>query len=143
MSFVCPHCQLSGSLEIAHSIALPPDSMSDDIILQIVACSRCQFRNVAVYEESRRGALDSEAWDHRGYLAQAGDVESLESKIKHCPAPSDDDCPCAIHVELAVRSPGGRWLLSNLINWQGTFRMELAAQPGAASREDSPTADGK
>ncbi len=141
MPFVCPQCQFSGTLEIARSIALPPDSMSDDIILQIVTCSRCRFRNVAVYEESRRGALDSESWDHRVYVAQAADVESLESKIKQCPAPSDDDCQCAIHGELAVRSPGGRWLLSNLINWQDTFLMELAAQPGVVKREDSPTAD--
>jgi hypothetical protein len=59
MSFVGPECH-ANSLAITQSIELPPDGRSDEISLQIVACQACGFAGTAVYEESRRGALDSE-----------------------------------------------------------------------------------
>ena len=55
MSFACPEC-LTKSLKITAKLELPPDSRSDEITVQVVACSRCGFAGVAVYEESRRGA---------------------------------------------------------------------------------------
>ena len=67
MAFTCPECGFPKALKIVLSITLPPDSRSDDIIVQTVQCDLCQFRAAAVYEESRRGGFDSESWEHRGY----------------------------------------------------------------------------
>ena len=64
MSFVCPECR-GASLEIGPRMQLPSDSRSDDIAVQVLQCARCDFRGVAIYEESRRGASDS--WQHFGY----------------------------------------------------------------------------
>jgi hypothetical protein len=48
MSFECPKCLAPESLDILDSIALPADSRSDEIILQIVGCGRCGFQALAI-----------------------------------------------------------------------------------------------
>ena len=68
MAFLCPACDAAGGLKITRRLELPPDSRSDEITLQIVRCRRCNFEGLAIYEESRRGALGDEAVDHRGYM---------------------------------------------------------------------------
>ena len=60
MAFVCPECHMPGALRITVSLQLPADSRSDDIALQIVECAHCQFKGIAIYEESRRGPLESD-----------------------------------------------------------------------------------
>jgi hypothetical protein len=98
-----------GALEIIASIQFPPDSRSDDIYLQVVVCGRCGFRGLAVYEESRRGAMDSESWDHTGYRLEPAGLESIVQAIESCPEPNNQACTCSAHRDLGERDAAGRW----------------------------------
>jgi hypothetical protein len=109
MPLNCPVCSIDRSLKIVLAMALPPDNRSDDIILQVVRCSQCGFRGLAVYQESRRGALDSESWEHIAYQVPTSDVKAISSVIRSCPAPKDQRCQCAAHLKLGQRDAGGRW----------------------------------
>ena len=99
--------------------------MTDEITLQVVACSECPFEGLAVYEESRRGSLDSESVDHRGYLASPGDVQTIHRLIESCPRPRDPRCRCNAHARLGSRNALGRWDGLEQMRHLGTFRMEL------------------
>ena len=125
MAFVCPECIIRGSLKITHSMELPSDSRSDEIAVQIVECSHCKFRGAAVYEESRRGALDSESVDHRGYKVKKTDLKSLTDKIKACPDPKNARCQCPSHRSLSQTDSWGRWQGLADIEYQDTFPMDL------------------
>jgi hypothetical protein len=102
MSFQCPECQ--GALRITARLELPPE-----ITLQIVACQDCGFAGIAVYEESRRGALDSESVDHRGFRIDAGNLAALRKQIRSCPERSNPRCLCAAHQALGRKDNSGRW----------------------------------
>lgn len=121
-NFECPECQTS-SLTISLYITLPPDSRSDDIILQIVRCRHCHFRAAAVYEESRRGGFDSESWDHRGYRISAEELAELNRLIKSCHGKRDKHCDCPAHQALSHKNEYGRWQAPFEINWQQSFLM--------------------
>lgn len=125
MSFACPDCLTPDSLDVTLSIALPPDSRSDEIVLQIVECSHCGFRGAAVYEESRRGALDSDAWDHTGYRLREGQWTPLIDTIRRCPNPRDERCRCAAHRALGRTEAGGRWQGLARFDPREAFRMRL------------------
>ena len=103
----------------------PADARSDDITLQIVICSACGFQGIAVYEESRRGALDAEAVDHRGYRVEAGRLRTLIALMGQCPRPRDGDCQCAAHAALG-RTQGGYWRGLDEVETLGSFPMRLA-----------------
>jgi len=107
--FVCPKCSHHGSLKIVLSIELPPDSRSDEITLQIVECSDCRFAGIAVYEESRRGPLDSESFDHTGYYASRDKLRDLGKAIRSCPEPRNPRCQCPAHQTLGKTDASGRW----------------------------------
>jgi hypothetical protein len=107
--FVCPECSGHGSLKIVLSIELPPDSRSDEITLQIVKCSNCQFAGIAVYEESRRGPLDHESFHHTGYRVGRSQLRDLRRAIRSCPAPKNPSCRCSAHQMLGRTDAGGRW----------------------------------
>lgn len=123
--FVCPECREVGSLNITSAIDIEYDSRSDEISLQIVECSACGFRGVAVYEESRRGALDSESVDHYGYKMDEVEIESLLALISHCPRPRDESCACQTHQTLSRRNETGRWNALDDFKPSGYFLMEL------------------
>jgi hypothetical protein len=123
MAFTCPDCLVSGALTITKSITLPPDSRSDDIILQIVRCRRCQFRGAAVYEESRRGGFDTESWDHRGYRLARKDLDTLDRLITDCPTRNDGRCNCQSHRALAKKNEYGRWQTPFEADWERSFPM--------------------
>ena len=125
MAFVCPNCGFPQALMVDRSINLPPDSRSDDIVLQTLRCDLCRFRGAAVYEESRRGSMDSESWDHRGYMVSDGDVEWLSAMIDHCPELKNKRCGCKTHKELSRKDDSGRWLMPENITWEETFPMRL------------------
>ncbi len=108
MSFTCPDCQRPDSLHITHKLELPPDGRSDEISLQIVACDDCEFRGMAVYEESRRGASDS--WHHDGRMVAAADVERLTNDISQCPQPGSSRCDCEVHETYGKTNEYGRWV---------------------------------
>jgi hypothetical protein len=123
MAFVCPNCGFPQALKIEGSIALPPDSRSDDIILQTVRCGLCRFFGAAIYEESRRGGMDSESWDHLGYALRAGDFEWLSSLINNCPDNRNKNCQCPVHKELGKKDQFGRWLRPEGFSREESFPM--------------------
>ena len=108
MPFQCPECRQS-ALRITHRLELPPDARSDEITLQVVRCSQCRFEGLAVYEESRRGALDDESYSHTGYEAKKAALSALKVAIARCPDPGDPRCACAAHEEYGRRDTHGRW----------------------------------
>ena len=128
MAFVCPECLTPGALHITASLQLPADSRSDDIALQIVECANCQFEGIAVYEESRRGALDAEAWEHTGYRVRSESVQRLREAVRQCPAPSDTDCQCPIHRQIGRADPRGRWQGLDDLETLDAFPMRLVRE---------------
>jgi hypothetical protein len=109
MPFLCPDCA-AGSLEIVGALELPPDRWWDERALQALACARCGFRGLAVYEESRRGALDSEAVEHGGLRVGAETVVALLGGLAACPAPGNAACRCAAHERWGRAAPSGEWV---------------------------------
>lgn len=126
MPFFCPDCSAPGSLGIVRSLELPPDSRSDEITLQVVECSRCGFAGIAVYEESRRGALDSESFDHVGYRVGADDLKALREAVETCPAPDNWRCGCSVHRRLGRKDASGRWTGLDDLRREGTFAMRIS-----------------
>jgi hypothetical protein len=124
MPLRCPECT-NRSLNIVLSLELPSDSRSDEITLQIVDCRRCAFGGLAVYEESRRGALDSDSFDHTGYRIAAPDLAAVRKLMQRCPRPKDPRCRCAAHRRLGNRDASGRWKRLEGIEVEGAFRIEL------------------
>jgi hypothetical protein len=108
MGFLCPDCNRD-AINIVSSLELPADSRSDEITLQIITCEHCAFEGIAVYEESRRGALDSESYDHRGYHVPTDALRTLKRAIRQCPANKNRRCACKTHQTLGAKSPSGRW----------------------------------
>jgi hypothetical protein len=109
MPFVCPSCKKIGTFAITVSIELPPQGWSDELTLQMVECSACQFRGVAVYRESRHGSLESESVDHTCYPVEPSEFERLAAKLRQCPDRSNPACPCPAHTRLAATSSLNRW----------------------------------
>ena len=109
MPFQCPECSFPSSLRITSRIELPPDSRSDEISLQVIQCRNCGFAGLAIYEESRRGALDSEIIHHIGYHVHPEDLKTIKGMIHRCPNPKDPRCTCASHLELRKKNAYGRW----------------------------------
>jgi hypothetical protein len=115
MPFICPACHRLKTLRITDRIELSPDARSDEITLQLIKCSQCGFCGVAVYEESRRGALDSESWHHTGYGLAQDQIDQIRKAISRCPDSSNSRCQCASHRSLGKKDPEGIWDgLSNL-----------------------------
>lgn len=123
MAFKCPNCS-ENTLSIERALELPPDAREDEITLQVLICARCGFEGLAVYGESRRGALDSEAWRHEGYRVSAEDLAKIRELVERCPAPRDQSCGCAAHEKLGSRR-GDTWegLPQNGVEVLGGFQM--------------------
>lgn len=121
-AFVCPECGAAG-LRIVAALELDADSMSDEITVQAVACGACGLLAAAVYEESRRGSLDSDCWFHDGYLLPPGKAAELLALIRSCPRPSDTDCTCPAHAALGAQDETGRWV--GLAGWASGERFPL------------------
>jgi hypothetical protein len=105
---VCPDCHEIG-LSVEETLCVKPSWMWDEILVQIIACARCRFRGVAVYAESRRGALDDEAVDHHGYRLPAPLLDVIERRIAACPSKRDESCTCIAHEHLGRTNAGGHW----------------------------------
>ena len=126
MPFLCPKCSSPHrSLKIRAKIELPPDSRSDEITLQVVECSQCRFAGIAVYEESRRGALGSESFSHIGYRVSAKDLRALRRMIRQCPEPNNRRCGCPVHQKLGSKDVGGRWDGLKEIQCEEEFELRL------------------
>lgn len=81
MSLLCPKCKLP-YLRITASKDIDPGVNYDERSIQIVECRKCKFTEISVYEESRRGALDTEIVHHTGYQVPLGRVANLRQYIK-------------------------------------------------------------
>jgi hypothetical protein len=124
MSFLCPECNRK-TLKIIERIELAPDVRSDEITLQVIRCKNCNFQGLAVYEESRRGVLDSESIDHYGYKPEVKDLKAIRSLIRRCPDPSNPWCSCDSHLKLNESDGSGRWVRPGWKPDQNTFTMDL------------------
>ena len=124
MVFICPNC-LAGTLKIASSLELPPDSRSDEIIIQILKCSKCEFSGLGVYEETRRGGLDSELFYHRGYHIDNSIFDSIEKMIGQCPKPKKSACKCRVHRSLSRINKSGRWIWLESIPHKEIFKLQI------------------
>ena len=106
--WLCPECG-NAALSMGQGIQLPPDRWSDEIALQPISCTNCAFLGVAVYEESRRGALDSESWKYFGYRITESLDAILRSAIAQCPEPGKWRCACPAHRLLGSQNAQGEW----------------------------------
>jgi len=104
---------------------LPPDTRSDEITLQILMCMSCGFNGLGVYEESRRGALDSESIDHRGYRVDSSLIKYLRGIMLRCPDPKNPRCACSSHSELKIVDRYGRWNWLNQNQHYGIFYLKF------------------
>jgi hypothetical protein len=125
MSFRCPQCLTCNSLEITLSIELLPDRRTDEISLQVVSCSACNFRGLAVYEEARHARSDAESWAHIGYWVSPDAVESVSAAIRSCPNPFDSRCTCASHIGLGEQDVYGKWRGLLELERGHTFKMRI------------------
>lgn len=121
MTLICPDCN-AHTLHIQQSLELPPDGYHDEIRLQLVGCSGCGLEALAVYTESRRGSLDSDAWQHEGFRVSKRDFQTVATAIQRCPRPSDKRCTCPTHQMLGQMS-GYSWdgLQQSGVVVQGVF----------------------
>ena len=106
------------------ALELPADSRSDEITLQILLCRKCAFEGLAVYEESRRGALGKELFEHIGYRVNEAQLASLREAIDQCPEPRNSDCACSTHAALAETNDWGRWVGLNRVELITAFPIE-------------------
>lgn len=125
MSFQCPQCKSVDSLDIMMAIELPPDHKSQEITLQVVACRVCNFRGLAVYEETRYGGTGEDGWVHTGYWVSPDAVESVVAAISSCPQPNNRRCKCPAHSELSQRNVSQIWRGLLEIERSHTFLMRL------------------
>jgi hypothetical protein len=84
-------------LRVEEALELGSDDRSDEVTLQIVMCAGCGLESVALYEESRRGALDEEAVHHAAFPADEEALADVRSMIASCRDPEDADCGCRGH----------------------------------------------
>lgn len=99
MHLVCPTCHRP-ALKITRSLELPPDAVWDERTLQTLLCSACDNHFLGLYQESRRGALDSESVHHLAYLISKADYKRLLAWLRRCPRPRDSHCDCPAHTSL-------------------------------------------
>ena len=118
----CPECG-AAELRVIASLEVGADSRSDEITVQVAECGACGLLAAAVYEESRRGSLDSEAWDHDGYRMPADRAAELLRLVQSCPRPRDASCTCPAHTALGVTDETGRW--AGLGAWGAGSRFPL------------------
>jgi hypothetical protein len=127
MPFRCPQCLTRDGLDIYKSIELPPDRQSDEISLQVVACSVCKWRGLAVYSEGRGTRHGFDSWKHIGYWVSPDAVESVLAAIARCPDPHNRQCECAAHSALGQAELTGEWRGLMEMERGHTFAMRLAS----------------
>ncbi len=96
-------------MEMTRSMELPPDASSDEITIQIFECENCSFSGVSVYEESRRGALDSNSWRRSGYRLSERAMAEIVQLMVLCPQPENRHCACDSHRRLSQTDANGHW----------------------------------
>jgi len=108
MAWICPTCE-TPHLEAGEGLELPADALWDEISFRLAACSTCGFRAAAVYQESRRGSLEDDTWQHAGYSLDPSTYDLLRDMLRACPNPADKRCACPVHHQLGQTDPHGEW----------------------------------
>jgi hypothetical protein len=126
MPFECPRCNDLQSMEIVTSIQLPKGRCMNEITLQIVECGLCKFSGLAVYEEGRRGAVDTRAWRHTGYQLEISELRIIKKVIMACPNRMNPSCECPAHLIFGACDAHGEWLGLENIDPRGRFPMHLS-----------------
>lgn len=124
MSFRCPQCLTPDSLEIIQSFEILPDRRCDEISLQVIGCTACTFRGLAVYEELVHGA-EVDTWRHTGYWVSRDAVETVLKAMRSCPNPYNAHCTCPAHASLGERDVYGTWRGLLELERSHTFSMRL------------------
>ena len=125
MPFQCPECKNQNTLNITYTIELPADSRSDEIALQTIRCNLCNFYGIATYEESRRGLLQDEAYEHLGFQTSKDTYGDLVKLLRTCPEPNNAHCLCVIHQQLGSTDESGRWSGMSQFKHQGGFPIKI------------------
>ena len=110
-------------MEIGATMRFPGDAASDEIALQSIACG-CGFHGIAVYEESRRGALDDDSFHHTGYRLDPGVSEEIATRVAACRG--DERCACEAHRKFGRTDEFGRWAGLDGLAILSSFPMRLA-----------------
>lgn len=126
MPFTCPECETENALQINQSLELAADARSDEIMLQVVECRQCSFTGLAVYEESRRGPLDSESYEHTGFRVAGTELEEVIQWVDACPEPTNHHCQCLVHREMNKKDDAGNWSGRSILRRYETFPMRLS-----------------
>ena len=121
MAFKCPACE-GGSLEIELSMELPWDGGAVERSVAIVKCEGCGFRGISVYEESRRGSMDSESFWSFVYEVSEKDLQLMASGFALCPDHQNKDCQCETHLSWGTL----HWLFPKHVTTKRWFRMDHA-----------------
>jgi len=108
MGIICPACSRN-SLTITSKIELPPNERSDEVTLQLIECNKCGFQGIAVYEESRRGKINSDTFSHRGYKVSSELLNKLKEIVDQCPDPNNSKCRCKAHRYFINLYRAGKW----------------------------------
>lgn len=106
MALICPECK-SHSLHLFQTLEFPPDGGDDEIALQVVRCAKCAFHALAVYRESRRGALGCESVRHEACRVSEENFQTVVARMQQCPNPSDSRCQCPTHMSLGQPTNDG------------------------------------
>ncbi|GEM_PF-976297 len=127
MPFECPQCQVKNSLQILTTLELGPAAGADETMIQLTECSHCEFQALAIYQESRGGALEGEAFSHQGYPLAKEQFQLLTDLFRVCPDGFKRMCGCQAHQELARHAALQDWVAFSQKN---PFTMKLAPRSG-------------
>ena len=126
MSFLCPKCAAEKrTLSTIEIIELPSDARSDEITLQVLKCSQCSFSGIAVYEETRRVAIDQDSFSQIGYIIDRKDLNKIRDLIRMCPEPRNPRCDCQTHKMLGKKDSRAYWIGIKEIPKSDNFRLDL------------------
>ncbi len=125
-AFRCPQCRQC-ALKINAHLEIPGDRDWDEITLQMVSCSNCGLGALGVYQEARRGRLDSETWSHTCYRLDPQDVLRVAAIISSCPRPYDSSCLCSAHLELGLTNSKLQWDGIAHLPLMEYFKMEICS----------------
>ena len=133
MSFACPECRRP-ELAIVRRLVLPGDRRSDEIALEIAACT-CGFKAIAVAEHLKRMNIRDASSEHVGFRLPAAAVDLLAYLIARCPEPGEEFCACPAHAVLNRRDLRNRW---NLLQSFAPFTGFALPAPGAQPNRNAP-----
>lgn len=69
---------------ITRSVDLPSDNTFDDISIQTLESDDKETKAVGIYQESRRGALDSEIVHHEAHMVATGVFDIVVAALDAC-----------------------------------------------------------